>query len=206
MKLKAISAVLVAMLTVGSATSQSLTPEQITAMVDQKMNELNPYQSLLNDPDPERSRLAMQVMLESGDAELERMALEFGLLSPSTAIKRTAFEAWLKTGPVLTIRFDGTDVESRNYPGNNKNYWNAAQDGKMMYWRIAVGDFLEEKKCFENTYDRGKCFITINSDGIFFTPGRLNGRANLTDEGSIVGTSNMSSVGEPVPFSIKIMD
>lgn len=44
-------------------------------MVDQQMSNLNPYQELLNNPDPARSLAAMKVMLESGDEALVRMAL-----------------------------------------------------------------------------------------------------------------------------------
>ena len=81
------------------ATAQTLTPEEISALVDKRMKELNPYQNLLNDPDPDRSLAAMQIMMESGDPDLTRMALEFGLLSPNPSVKRIAFEAWLSTGP-----------------------------------------------------------------------------------------------------------
>ncbi|MDE4276815.1 hypothetical protein PXK58_21245 [Phaeobacter gallaeciensis] len=206
MKIKAISAVLAAMLTIGPAAAQSLTPEQIAAMVDQKMNELNPYQSLLNDPDPERSRLAMQVMLESGDPELVRMALEFGLLSPSQTVKHAALKAWLGTRPVITMRFDGTAVRDGSYPKTITNSWSGSLDGKIGYWRISVGDYLEEKHCFANTRSPEDCFVTVNVDSIFFTPTYLNGRAIITDEGSLAGKGQMFNVDEQVPFSVKLLN
>ncbi|MEP4037537.1 hypothetical protein [Pseudophaeobacter sp.] len=204
--IKWISSALLTVVVGTSAVSQSLTPEQIAAMVDQRVNDLNPYQALLNNPDPERSRLAMQVMLESGDAELARMALEFGLLSPNPNVKRTAFEGWLTGSPILSIRFDGAEVKDSSYPGIIKSNWNGTLDGTTGYWRVAVGEHLKENRCFANTFNREKCFITVNGDGLFFTPNNMNGRGVLQDDGSIAGVAALHNVDEPVPFSIKILD
>lgn len=189
-----------------STSSQSLTPEQISAMVDRRVNDLNPYQTLLNDPDPERSRLAMQVMLESGDADLSRMALEFGLLSPSPTVKRAAFEAWLASGPVLTIKFDGNQVKDKDFADRIKRRWNGTVSGKVGYWKMQVSDYLEEEKCFSNTRHSHLCFVTINGDGIFLSPDEMNGRATISDDGSVSGVADVNGISDPVPFSIKILD
>ena len=204
--LKWISSALLTVVVGATAAAQTLTPEQIAAMVDQRVNDLNPYQTLLNNPDPERSRLAMQVMLESGDAELVRMALEFGLLSPNPAVKRTAFEAWLTTGPILSFRFDGADNKDGDYANMIKGNWNGTIDGDTGYWRIPVGKHLNEKRCFSNTHDESQCFITVNGDGLFFTPQNMNARGVLKDDGTISGTATLRSVGNPIPFSLKILD
>jgi hypothetical protein len=203
---KWISSALLGVVVGGTAIAQSLTPEQIAAMVDQRVSDLNPYQALLNNPDPERSRLAMQVMLESGDAELVSMALEFGLLSPNPTVKRTAFEAWLSTSPILSIRFDGSEVKDNSYPAMIRDNWNGTLDGTTGYWRVAVGGHLKESRCFANTFNKEKCFITVNGDGLFFTPNYLNARGLLQDDGSIAGVGNIRHVDDPVPFSIKILD
>lgn len=100
---------------VAGATAQSLTPEQLQAMIDQRVNQQNPYQTLLADPDPERSLAAMQIMLESGDKNLIRLGLQFGLLSPNPQVRRIAVEAYIATSPVLTLRLDGTNVKDRDY-------------------------------------------------------------------------------------------
>lgn len=187
-------------------SGQSLSPEDISKIVDQRMNDLNPYQILLNDPDPDRSRLAMQVMLESGDTELVRMALEFGLLSPNPGVKRTAFEAWLKTSPILSFRFDGTDIKDTDFENIVKGYWNGTISDSVGYWRIAVATFIDEKKCYSNDYRPNECFITVNSDGVFLTPDRLNARAVISEAGRLEGAGTMYAVDEPVPFTIQLVD
>lgn len=188
------------------ASAQTLSPEDISKIIDERMSDLNPYQALLNDPDPERSRLAMQVMLESGDPDLVRMALEFGLLSPNPGVKRTAFEAWLKTGPILSFRFDGTNVKDTSFEGTVTGNWNGTVNEKVGYWRIGVSTYLDEQKCFASTANERDCFITINSDGVFLTPSRLNARATISESGRLEGTGTMYAVDEAVPFSVQLVD
>lgn len=186
--------------------AKSLSPEDINKLIDERINKLNPYQALLNDPDPARSQAAMQIMMESGDAELTRMALEFGLLSPNPTVKRTAFEGWLTTAPILSFRFDGSKVKDQSFPGIIRNNWNGTISAGIGYWRIAVDKHLPEKKCFSNTYRPEDCFITVNSDGVFLTPDYFNARGTISDSGSLTGTGSMHTVDEPVPFSIQIID
>lgn len=187
--------------------AQSLTPDQIRGMIDQKVSTLNPYQELLNDADPSRSLAAMQIMLESGDRDLARMALEFGLLSPNAAVKRTAFESFLTTGPVFSIRFDGKGVKSSDYASRIRNNWDGNLSPENIgYWRISVGSFLPEKKCFADTYYTSDCFVTVNSDGIFLTPKYMSARGVIGDDGVLAGVASITSVGEPVPFRIQLLD
>ena len=54
----------------GVAQAQSLSVEDLRAMVDKEMNKGNEYAELLNDPDPERAQTAMTLMLNSGDPAL----------------------------------------------------------------------------------------------------------------------------------------
>jgi len=187
-------------------SAQSLTPEELTALIDKRVKALNPYQNLLNDPDPDRSLAAMQIMMESGDKDLMRMALEFGLLSPNLSVKRIAFETWLSSGPVMSFRFDGTDIKDRHYSNTVRSSWNGTIDGTTGYWRIQVGKRIEEKRCYANTYDIDKCFITVNSDGVFLTPRSFNARGALTDDGRLDGVGSMYNVDEPVPFSVQLID
>lgn len=188
------------------AAAQSISAAEIAKMVDQRMNDLNPYQALLNDPDPARAQAAMQIMLESGDADLTRMALEYGLLSPNPTVKRLALESWLSTGPVLSIRFDGTKVQAKDFPSRVKNYWNGNVSDGIGYWRVGVGKYLPDLKCFSNTDRADRCFITVNGDGVFLTPEALNGRAVITDTGQLEGTGALYGIEEPVSFSIRLLD
>lgn len=186
--------------------AQSLSPDEIRRMVDERIDKLNPYQALLNDPDPARSLAAMQIMLESGDKELVRMALEFGILSPNPTVKRTAFEGWLTNAPILSIRFDGSGVKDKQFPNIVRSNWNGTINGTVGYWRIAVGNYLPEHKCYANTVRPDRCFITVNSDGIFLTADYLNARGTIAEDGQLTGSGSMYQVDEPVPFSIQLID
>lgn len=190
-----------------TALAQSLTPEQINQMIDKQMNDLDPYQELLNNPDPARSLAAMEIMLESGDESLQRMALEYGLLSPNPTVKRIAFETYLKTRPIFSIRFDGGHVKDSSWPSRMRD-WNGTLDANGIgYWRIPVGDYHEDKRCFgESSYRPENCFVTVNSDGVFLTPYGMNARAIVTETGALEGVATLDSVDEPVPFSIRLID
>lgn len=199
----------------GGVMAQSLTPEQIKAMIDQRMNTLNPYQELISDPDPARSLAAMQIMLESGDKHLRRMALEYGLLSPDPAVKRAAFESYLATGPIFSIRFDGSRVKSDRFQTAVTEYWHGHMTpDRVGYWRIQVGEYHPEPNCFANTDAGDRCFVTVNSDGIFLTvqsssgAGTLNARGTIGDDGVLSGFATFLrwNVDEPTPFSIKLLD
>lgn len=203
--LKAVTSAVFALPTL--AFAQSLTPEEIEAMVNQRISDLNPYQALLNDPDPARSLAAMKIMLESGDDALERMALEYGLVSPNPTVKRTALEGFLTTNPILSIRFDGANVKDSSYPSVIKNSWNGTLTSDATgYWRIAVGGYLDDKRCFANTYRTSECFITVNSDGIFLTPDYMNGRGTVSDSGALIGQATLARVEDVVPFSVQLID
>lgn len=195
----------------GASFAQSLTPEQIAAMVDEKVNGQSPYAALLNDPDPERSRAAMQIMLESGDPELVRMALEFGLLSTDPTVKRTALEAYLTTKPVLSIRFDGSGLgENRSDPANFQSRMTGQDathtpDGQG-YWRMQVGDYNAENKCFLLSNGNG-CFVTVNSDGVMLQfEGWMSARTVVGDAGDLEGSATLYQVRSPVPVSVKLLD
>ena len=187
------------------ANTQSLTPEEIAAMVDQKLSDLNPYQELLNNSDPARSLAAMQIMLDSHDADLTRMALDYGLLSPNPTVQRTAFEGLLGTKPILSIRFDASEVDD-GWLESRMREWNGSLDtDRIGYWRIGVGEYSDTDKCFLEP-SRNDCFITVNADGIFLTPRNMNARASISEAGMIEGEATLHQVSSPVPFSIRLLD
>ena len=189
------------------APAQTISPEEIAAMVEDKVATINPYQELLNNPDPARSLAAMQIMLESGDAELVRLALEFGILSPSSAVRRTAFESYLTSQPVFSITIDGKGIKDNSYVSRIRSVWNGTLDADGTgYWRIPVGPPLPEQKCHTNIEQPGTCFVTVNADGIFLTATYLNARGEISEDGRIVGVANVDAVAEPLPFSIKLLD
>lgn len=190
-----------------TATAQTLTPEQIEAMVNERVDAQNPYQALLNDPDPERSLAAMRIMLESGDAELARMALEFGLLSPNPTVRRTAVEAFLTTQPVLSLRFQG-DLEWSNYATIvHRNYSGTTTPDGVGFWRMPVGPYSPKGRCFLRTNAREEtCLVTVNADGVFISASELTARLEVDEVGQLAGFGTLNAVSETPAISIRLLD
>ncbi|MEM6727379.1 MAG: hypothetical protein AAF618_02655 [Pseudomonadota bacterium] len=194
-----------------SAGAQSLTPEEVAALVDQRLNELNPYQSLLADPDPDRSFAAMQIMLESGDPVLMRMAIEFGLLSPNSAVRREAVEALLSSGPILTVVIDASGSEDlRNFGWNINRLAGTSDAENKGYIRLAVGEKSEEAECFL-WRETSTCLFTVNADGVFLNVENSGTRfvvSRLTsdDAGNLVGSATLYNTKGSFPASIRLID
>lgn len=194
------------------ASSQSLTPEELEAMINERVNAQNPYRAFLADPDPERSLAAMQIMLESGDDDLVRMALEFGLLSPNPTVRRIAVEAFMATGPVLSIRFDGSASEDNDFVSLVRNTMSGTVDPDGIgFARAAVGPLSEDGTCFIDTV-RGNCLVTINSDGVFLSiyltwnKPYASARMVVNDAGQLEGVASLWNVNEPIPVTIQLLD
>ena len=131
-------------------SAQNLSVEDITGLIDAKQSEMAEYRALLNDPEPERARMAMKIMLEKGDDELKRLALEQGLYSTDPGVRRVALEGFLRSKPFLTIRADGEEADKND----NYDLRNALSDargtidstGKIVL-NHQLGEFDEEAKC-----------------------------------------------------------
>lgn len=186
------------------AGAQNLSAGDIEKLIDEQMQNLNPYQAILNDADPDRALAGMQIMLERGDETLQRMALEYGLLSPNPTVRRVALEGFLKRGPILSIRFDGSQIDDNGFRKWLPDRWNGVVDTDGVgYWRVPIDGYSDEASCF--TSERA-CAITVNSDGVFFTPNRMNGRAELSEDGRLIGSAGLYGVGVPVPFTVQLID
>jgi hypothetical protein len=196
---------------VSGVGAQSLTPDELRALVDERVDAQNPYQEILADPDPDRSLAAMQIMLESRDPDLTRMALEFGLLSPNPTVRRIAVEALMATGPVLSLRLDGTGVQDTSYVQRIRDHMaGTLETSGIGFVRLDVADFSESGSCYLDTRDR--CLFTINSDGIFlsarfgYSNPILNARMVVNDAGQLEGIASIDNVDEPVPVTIQLID
>ncbi|MBK0328408.1 hypothetical protein I5535_14050 [Rhodobacteraceae bacterium F11138] len=197
--------------TIGTSVgAQTPTPEEIAAMVDKRVSERNPYAELLNDPDPQRSLAAMQIMLEGGDADLRRMALEFGVLSPNPVVRRSAVESYLKSGPVLTLKFEGGDDPGANYSSTVQGYYSGSTEpGNIGYWKIQVGEFSPESGCYLHVNARAGCFVTVNSNGVYLTHDQydlLAARTNVNDAGLLEGYAKIYQVADPIPVTVQLID
>ena len=208
--LMAFAAVMACMVSV--ATAQSLTPEQLQAMIDQELSRENPYKAILADPDPERSLAAMRIMLRSGDQELVAMALEFGLLSPNPQVQRVAVEAYMTTNPVLTVRLDGTDVKNTRLASFvRENLKGTLDHDRIGFARLDLGALSEDGTCYKGRAN-SNCLLTINRDGIFLTARfgtinvLLNARLVVNDAGQLEGIASLRGIDELVPISIQLLD
>lgn len=188
------------------AFAQSLTPEQLKALVDERVNQQNPFEELLNDPDPARSLAAMEIMLESGDRDLVRMALEFGMLSTNPTVKRTAVEAYFSTKPVLSLRFDGSVTENRNLQGTLQRLNGTYTPEKIGYVRMQVGEYNADNRCYM-LQSGNACFLTVNADGVILqNEGWISGRVVIGDAGELAGSALLYNVSDPIPLTVKLLD
>lgn len=188
-------------------TAQSLTPEELRALVDERVSQQNPFEELLNDPDPARSLAAMEIMLESGDSDLVRMALEFGLLSTDSTVKRTALESYLRSKPVLSFRFDGSEIESSWFDSQMKGSDATMTTERIGYWRMPVGEYDADKLCYKHT-THDTCFISVSPDGLLWqtTNSRVTGRFTIGDGGYLEGSTVLQNIDQPVPTTAQLLD
>jgi len=189
------------------ALAQTLTPEELRAQIDARLAAQNPYQELLNDPDPQRSLAAMEVMLDAGDPVLTKMAVEFGMLSPNPEVQRTALHGIMSTGPVLTLRLDGTGIEDPHFKGSILQWLKGSvSDEGVGHATVAFGDWSPDLSCYVLASD-GACGLTVNAEGNFL---RIGGTATvqltLGDDGLLTGSGFLHKVETSVPMSIRLLD
>ncbi|QUJ76968.1 hypothetical protein KDD17_02645 [Sulfitobacter albidus] len=197
-------------LTINPVSAQTLTVEELRAQIDARVEQMNPYAELLNDPDPERSMAAMQIMLESGDDVLKDMALEFGLLSPNPSVRRTAFEAYLATGPNLTVQVDGSAISNASlYTSRIEDLGGTVGADNAGFFRLPTGAFDAEKSCYTSKSE-DNCLIVSNGDGVFLSY-RIgccasgNGRGVLVEDGTIKGTLSLEDIEAVLPFVVQVI-
>ncbi|WP_306131946.1 hypothetical protein [Roseivivax marinus] len=175
-------------------------------MIDEEMENLSPYQEILNHPDPDRALAGMRIMLEQGDATLRRMALEYGLLSPSPQVRKAALDGYLRSEPILAVSFDGSEIKDGSYEGVIEQYHSGTIDqSRTGYWKLAISGYDEAEKCYQVGGGSG-CGLSITENGVFITPTAMNGRATFSDDGQLVGTATMTRIDSPVPFTVKLID
>lgn len=182
------------------AHAQTLSAADILAQVDQKVGGLNEYQVLLNDPDPQRSMAAMEIMLGSGDATLERMALDYGLYSPNPVVQRMALDAFFKSGPNLAIFMSAEDISRAG--GYIQNAGGSIQGKTDGYLNIRVGKFDDAENCYTDEHDND-CFVRLSDTGVSVALWRKWKALNLDEQGQLVGVGDLPGT-ENVSFRIPV--
>ena len=191
--------------------SQALTPEELRALVDERASAADPFQELLNDPDPRRSLAAMELMLESGEPDLVRMAVDFGLLSALPEVRRTAVIGVLKTRPTLFLT-----LESSERPSNFESYFRKATGGTVLTdgaatFSLNVGEFDQENNCFLRT-GKGVCAVEIGPTGISILKGTSDWyyyvRSNLFfgEDGTLSGATSIENIDGGFPTILRLTE
>ena len=176
--------------------SQALTPEELRALVDKRVSGADPFQALLNDPDPTRSLAAVELMLESGEPQLVRMAVDFGLLSAIPEVRRTAVIGYLKTEPTLLLTLDSPESDD-NFEAayfRTKTGGTILSDGTAATFSVNIGMYSEELNCFLWLNSKS-CVVKVGSTGISIRNGSLY-RSDLffNEDGTLSGVTTIEQL------------
>ena len=199
-----------AALSIGT-TSQALTPEELRALVDERISAADPFLELLNDPDPRRSLAAMELMLESGEPSLVRTAIDFGLLSAVPEVKRAAVIGVLKTRPTLLLK-----LEPSERPENFETNFREATDGTVLAdgtatFKLNVGEFNKEGNCFLLTGTK-RCAIEIIPTGItihqhgFYSSDRVRSTLFFGEDEILSGETSVDDVQGSFPTIVQLIE
>lgn len=190
------------------AQAQTLTVEELRAQIDARVEALNPYAELLNDPDPARSMAAMQIMVQSGDPVLEEMAIEFGILSSDREVQTEALFAFLSKISTVTVQLDGSEYLDQNFSNLVRNNLRGAvgQDG-MGFITFEIGQWDASRSCFG---DQGSCIVTLNGNSVVFLTGQgrtdyFSGRSEINNAGQLVGFGSIYALNSDLPTLIEIL-
>jgi len=187
------------------AFAQSMTVDEIKALVDQRVGALDEYQELLNDPDSRRAMAAMTIMLESGDPDLVRMGKQYGLFSPDTAVKQTALKAFFDSEPLIEVVMTAPKSGRDNFIRSIRQEDGSSRPDGTAYVSFKLGSEDPSKSCYVYPNTGGLCAIRLNSGVVsynFYNDGW--GELKLTDTGSLEGFIPVSGAGEPIAATIKI--
>ncbi|WP_425037424.1 hypothetical protein [Primorskyibacter sp. S187A] len=190
----------------GPITAQTPTPEELLAKIDAKLEAANPYQALLNDPDPRRSLAAMEVMLESGDNDLAKMAIEFGLQSPNPQVQDIALRGVLASRPALNLSMDGSKIDTPQFSNSILSWLKGSVDSQNIgSAQLLIGEYDEKQSCYTRRTD-GACLFTLTTDGVILKiDSTLTTQMVLGPDGVLTGEGFLYNVGEPVPMRIRLM-
>jgi len=190
------------------ASAQVLTPDEILAMVNKKVENSGPYAELLNDPDPARQLAAIEIMMGTKDAGLVTMAARAGFLSTDPDVRQKTLEGYLATGPSISIIVDGSAAESSWYESSMKEAGAAVSPEGVAGVTYAVGDYDTEKRCYLFVGGSANdCFLQVSNAGVEATaPGsyfKLQG--SLSETGTIEGFASVYNVSGGFPSTIQLL-
>ena len=195
------------MLATAPAAAQTLTPEDLRARIDARVDETGPYRDMLNDPDPARARAAMEIMIATGDTALMRLAAEAGFLAADPAMQRLAAEAVLATGLPLTIAIDGSEVEDKAALDKAVSTYlkGATTPEGIAFVQVQYGDWLPESGCYAIP-GKSACLVSVNADGIYVQGAYLQARLGYGAEGMLSGAASVQTYPKSLPATLRLLE
>ncbi|SMY08011.1 HEAT repeat domain-containing protein [Flavimaricola marinus] len=202
--MKYIPLITAALLCVAGPSWAQTSAADIAAMVDEKMDAIDEYAALLNDPDPERSLAAMQIMIGLEDEQVSRMALQHGLTSTSPAVRRAALKAYFDSGPVLDIFIDGSSLDLDSFTGSLNNV-NGTVDGQGTgFVSHKVGGFDDANGCYDYHASASYCLVTLSESNVAINLWQRWTPLTLNAEGVLTGMVQVGRMTPSVPVSIPV--
>ncbi len=180
------------------------TAADISAMVDQKMDALDEFEQLLNDPDPQRSLTAMNIMIGHDDPQIARMALQYGLTSTSAPVRRAALKAYLDTEPVLNMYLDGSALDAEDFEGVLASEGGTVDGESRGYMTKQSGPFNEDLNCYAYKQYPAYCLITLSESNVGLFLWQRAASLTLNAEGSLEGVVFVKGLRPAIPLTIPI--
>lgn len=167
--------------------AQSLSAADIAAMVDERMGGVEEYAALLDDPDPDRSLAAMQIMIGLDDPQISRMALQHGLTSTNPAVRRAALKGYFDTQPNLEFNIDGSNFDLAGLTTRMANVSGSVDANGNGFMTYRVGAFDEEMNCYVYQNWPNQCLVQLSESSVSITAWRKTASFRLDETGVLIG-------------------
>ena len=187
-----------------SLHAQSLSAADIASMVDERMGGVDEYAAVLDDPDPERSLAAMQIMIGINDAQISRMALQHGLTSTNSAVRRAALQAYLDSSPNLEFYFDGSALDLGGFTGVMPSTNGTVSSEAVGYIIRKVGDFDQTKGCYVYANNANYCLASLSEEAVTISLWQRASPFKLNSEGLLVGEVFIDRMTPAAPTTIPV--
>ncbi len=189
------------------AGAQAPSADELAALVEGRSAELEPYDALLNDPDPIRQGIAIEALLASGDALLAGMALEAGLGAADPGVRQRTLGAYLASGPAISIVIEG-DVEATNYRGSMTVAGAAMAPDGTAAATYGVGGWDAVQLCYVGVPPReGDCLLRVGNGGVqvYGADGSFTFQGTLGADGVLAGSASVRNVGPGFDAMMRVL-
>jgi hypothetical protein len=170
-----------------AVTAQSLSAADIAAMVDERMGGVDEYAALLDDPDPDRSLAAMQIMIGLGDPQISRMALQHGLTSTNPAVRRAALKGYFDTQPNLEFYIDGSNFDLAGFTTRMANVSGSVDANGNGFMTFRVGAFEDGMNFYVYQNWPNLCLVQLSESSVTITAWRKATSFKLDETGLLIG-------------------